>query len=54
MLMVLRMPFDSYVAEERNISILKTIRRDTLDASCELTQRDDPYETHQGSPASQD
>ncbi|KAF5317484.1 hypothetical protein D9619_013154 [Psilocybe cf. subviscida] len=51
--MALRMPFDSPEAKQLNIQIFETIYHGALEASCELAQRDGPYETYQGSPASQ-
>ena len=49
--MALRMPFDSPAAKELNIKIFETIYHGALEASCELAQRDGPYETWMGSPA---
>ncbi|KAF7292826.1 Ribonucleoside-diphosphate reductase [Mycena indigotica] len=51
--MALRMPFDSAEAKELNIKIFETIYHGALEASAELAERDGPYETYQGSPASQ-
>lgn len=49
----LRMPFDSPHAKELNIKIFETIYHAALEASCELAQEEGPYETYEGSPASQ-
>ncbi|EIN12822.1 ribonucleotide reductase alpha subunit [Punctularia strigosozonata HHB-11173 SS5] len=51
--MILRMPFDSPEAKELNIQIFETIYHAALEASCEIAAVDGPYETFQGSPASQ-
>ncbi|KAF7297635.1 Ribonucleoside-diphosphate reductase [Mycena kentingensis (nom. inval.)] len=51
--LALRMPFESPAAKELNIQIFETIYHGALEASCELAAIDGPYETYQGSPASQ-
>lgn len=51
--MILRMPFDGPEAKKLNIQIFETIYHAALEASCELAQRDGPYSTYEGSPASQ-
>ncbi|CAI1954388.1 hypothetical protein SEUBUCD646_0E01580 [Saccharomyces eubayanus] len=51
--MLLRLPFDSEEARLLNIQIFETIYHASMEASCELAQRDGPYETFKGSPASQ-
>nr|3TB9_A Chain A, Ribonucleoside-diphosphate reductase large chain 1 [Saccharomyces cerevisiae S288C]3TBA_A Chain A, Ribonucleoside-diphosphate reductase large chain 1 [Saccharomyces cerevisiae S288C] len=51
--MLLRLPFDSEEARLLNIQIFETIYHASMEASCELAQKDGPYETFQGSPASQ-
>ncbi|KGK40671.1 ribonucleoside-diphosphate reductase large chain [Pichia kudriavzevii] len=51
--MMLRLPFDSPEAKELNIQIFETIYHAALEASVELSIRDGPYETFEGSPASQ-
>ncbi|KAF9779627.1 ribonucleotide reductase [Thelephora terrestris] len=51
--MMLRMPFDSAAAKELNIQIFETIYHAALEASCDMAEADGPYETYQGSPASQ-
>jgi ribonucleoside-diphosphate reductase subunit M1 len=49
----MRMPFESPEAAELNRKIFETIYYGALEASCELAQRDGPYETYAGSPVSQ-
>lgn len=51
--MMLRLPFDSPEAKELNTQMFETIYHASLEASIELAQRDGPYETYEGSPASQ-
>jgi ribonucleoside-diphosphate reductase subunit M1 len=51
--MLLRMPFESNEAKKLNIQIFETIYHAACEASCELAQRDGPYESWQGSPASE-
>jgi ribonucleoside-diphosphate reductase subunit M1 len=51
--MALRMPFDSPAAKELNIHIFETIYHAAVEASCEMAQKDGPYETWVGSPAEQ-
>lgn len=51
--MILRMPFDGPEAKQLNIQIFETIYHAALEASCEIAQREGPYETYPGSPASQ-
>ena len=51
--MMLRMPFDSTAAKELNIQIFETIYHAGLEASSEMAEVDGPYETYEGSPASQ-
>ena len=51
--MILRMPFDGPEAKQLNIQIFETIYHAALEASCEIAERDGPYETYEGSPASQ-
>lgn len=51
--MILRMPFDSPAAKELNIQIFETIYHAALEASSEMAEADGPYETYEGSPASQ-
>ncbi|CUS23283.1 LAQU0S09e01310g1_1 [Lachancea quebecensis] len=51
--MILRVPFDSQEAKELNIQIFETIYHAALERSNELAVEHGPYETFQGSPASQ-
>ncbi|KNZ73193.1 Ribonucleoside-diphosphate reductase large chain [Termitomyces sp. J132] len=51
--MILHMPFDSPAAKELNIQIFETIYHAALEASTEMAEKEGPYETYQGSPASQ-
>ncbi|CAM9011207.1 unnamed protein product [Wickerhamomyces anomalus] len=51
--MILRLPFESENAKELNIQIFETIYHAAVEASVELAQKDGPYESFQGSPASQ-
>merc|ERR1712232_24396 len=50
--MMLRLPFESEGAKRLNEDIFETIYFAACDASCELAERDGPYETFAGSPAS--
>ncbi|GLB38634.1 putative provides the precursors necessary for DNA synthesis [Lyophyllum shimeji] len=52
--MALRMPFDSPDAKELNIKIFETIYHGALEASAEMAEKEGPYETWAGSPASQE
>jgi ribonucleoside-diphosphate reductase alpha subunit len=49
----LRLPFDSEKARDLNRTIFESIYYAALSESMELAKRDGPYETFQGSPASQ-
>ncbi|GFN82091.1 ribonucleoside-diphosphate reductase [Plakobranchus ocellatus] len=49
---LMRFPFDSPEAKRLNKEIFETIYFAALDASCELAERDGPYETYKGSPVS--
>ena len=49
---LMRYPFDSPEAKKLNIEIFETIYFAALTASCELSERDGPYETYEGSPVS--
>lgn len=51
--MALHLPFDSPEARKLNLQIFETIYHAAVEASCEIAQVDGPYETYQGSPASQ-
>ncbi|KAG5651729.1 ribonucleoside reductase large subunit Cdc22 [Sphagnurus paluster] len=51
--MALHMAFDSPAAKELNVQIFETIYHAALEASVEMAEKDGPYETYEGSPASQ-
>ena len=51
--LLMRHPFDSPEARQLNRQIFETIYHAALEASCELAERDGPYETYPGSPVSQ-
>jgi ribonucleoside-diphosphate reductase subunit M1 len=51
--MMLRMPYDSPEAKLLNIQIFETIYHGAVEASVELAEEDGPYESYEGSPASQ-
>jgi ribonucleotide reductase alpha subunit len=51
--MLLNLPFSSKEAKELNRLIFETIYHAALEESCAIAQRDGPYETFAGSPASQ-
>ncbi|KAG8857363.1 ribonucleoside reductase large subunit Cdc22 [Serendipita sp. 411] len=51
--MALRMPFDSVQAKELNIQIFETIYHAACEASAEMAAEMGPYETFEGSPASE-
>ena len=50
---MLKIVFDSEEAKQLNKDIFETIYFGACTASCELAERDGPYETWQGSPASE-
>lgn len=50
---LMRFPFDSPQAKQLNVEIFETIYYGALTASCELAEKDGPYETYEGSPVSQ-
>jgi ribonucleotide reductase alpha subunit len=50
---LMRLPFDSKEAKDLNIQIFETLYYGSLEASMELAKAEGPYETYQGSPASQ-
>merc|ERR1712217_725141 len=50
--MMMRLPFESDVAQKLNEDIFETIYFAACEASCELAARDGAYETYAGSPAS--
>jgi len=51
--LIMRMPFESEPAKQLNEDIFETIYFAACEASCELAEREGPYETYAGSPASQ-
>ncbi|VDC00418.1 unnamed protein product [Peniophora sp. CBMAI 1063] len=51
--MILRLPFDSEEARKLNIQIFETIYHAAVEASMEMAIIEGPYETYEGSPASQ-
>lgn len=51
--MMLKIPFDGDKAKELNRDIFETIYFGAVSASCELAEEEGPYETYEGSPASQ-
>jgi ribonucleotide reductase alpha subunit len=50
--LIMRLPFESEAAKQLNEDIFETIYFAACEASCELAERDGPYETFAGSPAS--
>ncbi|KZV63913.1 hypothetical protein PENSPDRAFT_192378 [Peniophora sp. CONT] len=51
--MILRLPFDSEEARKLNVQIFETIYHAAVEASMEMAITEGPYETYEGSPASQ-
>merc|ERR1711937_965580 len=51
--LIMKLPFESEGARRLNEDIFETIYYAAIEASCELAERDGPYETFAGSPASQ-
>lgn len=51
--MMLKLPFASDEAKQLNRNIFETIYHGALEQSCEMARADKPYETFDGSPASQ-
>jgi len=49
---LMRYPFESDEASKLNIQIFETIYYGALEASCELAEKEGPYETYEGSPVS--
>lgn len=49
---LMRFPYESEQAAKLNQQIFETIYYGALEASCELAEKDGPYETYQGSPVS--
>merc|ERR1711881_661143 len=50
--LIMKLPFESEAAKRLNEDIFETIYFAAIEASCELAERDGPYETFAGSPAS--
>ena len=50
---MMNMPFGSDASRKLNRNIFETMYYASLDASCALAERDGPYESYEGSPASQ-
>mmetsp|Transcript_167265 Transcript_167265/g.296170 ORF Transcript_167265/g.296170 Transcript_167265/m.296170 type:complete len:815 (-) Transcript_167265:268-2712(-) len=50
--LMMRLPFESEPAKRLNEDIFETIYFAACEASCELAEREGPYETYEGSPAS--
>jgi len=48
----MRYPFDSPEAKLLNTQIFETIYYGALEASCELAEKEGPYESYAGSPVS--
>jgi ribonucleoside-diphosphate reductase subunit M1 len=48
----MRYPFDSPEAKQLNIEVFETIYYAALTASCELAEKEGPYDTFDGSPVS--
>merc|ERR1719495_2817851 len=51
--MLMRYPFESEEAQLLNQQIFETIYYAAVDASCEIAKVQGPYQTYEGSPASQ-
>ncbi|XP_052865534.1 ribonucleoside-diphosphate reductase large subunit isoform X1 [Anopheles cruzii] len=49
---LMRLPYESEEAQKLNQQIFETIYYGALEASCELAEKDGPYETYAGSPVS--
>jgi len=50
--LIMQLPFESEGAKTLNEDIFETIYFASCEASCELAERDGPYESYEGSPAS--
>ncbi|CAE8621567.1 unnamed protein product [Polarella glacialis] len=50
--MIMRLPFESEPAKKLNEDIFETIYFAACEASCELAEKEGPYESYEGSPAS--
>merc|ERR1712028_33053 len=51
--LMMKLPFESETARRLNEDIFETIYYAAVESSCELAERDGPYETWAGSPASE-
>ncbi|TFY79810.1 hypothetical protein EWM64_g4205 [Hericium alpestre] len=51
--MILRLPFESDEARALNLQIFETIYHAAVEMSCEMAQKEGPYSTFKGSPASE-
>ena len=51
--MILRMPFESEQARKLNQQIFETIYHAAVEASVEMAEKDGPYSSYSGSPASE-
>merc|ERR1712054_393137 len=51
--LIMRLPFESEAAKRLNEDVFETIYFAACEASCDLAEHDGPYETYDGSPASQ-
>ncbi|XP_017780161.1 PREDICTED: ribonucleoside-diphosphate reductase large subunit-like [Nicrophorus vespilloides] len=49
---LMRIPFESEEAQKLNVQIFETLYYGALETSCEIAERDGPYSTYKGSPAS--
>lgn len=50
--LLMRLPYESEESQKLNIQIFETIYYGALEASCELAEKESPYETYEGSPVS--
>lgn len=50
--LLMRLPYESEESQKLNIQIFETIYYGALEASCELAEKEGPYETYEGSPVS--
>merc|ERR1712186_103739 len=50
--LMMRLPFESEGAKKLNSDIFETIYFAACEASCDLAEREGPYETYAGSPTS--
>merc|ERR1719183_1905034 len=50
--LIMQLPFESEAASRLNEDIFETLYFAACEASCELAEREGPYETYKGSPAS--